>query len=727
MVNSLLTAIVRADGDALVMHVGERPYVVASSGPVELSSRPLTLEAVRGMLGQLLPFDARRALDELGAIEHELAGSAASHGDRFTVVAARGGDDIWIEVRRHRTAQLMAQPVAAPLPADATAARPVNPSVPEPVAESPVEPVPGPAPERALREEQVPAVEVPAVESETDAVASAEAIAAATPEPEAPSDEPFPLVIELPPTAVPRAVAAIDVTAPSLATVTPVAAANLTPPGLPAAPSAAPPAAVMSFEAIVEASLEAAPPASSPAPAPRPVVPAPAPPPAGALARPPAIDSAVRPLVAAPIVERPPVESILFHEAMYEAPANAARVSQRPTAVQPEPAPAVVLPLARNPVRMEPQSRPQPSSRIAGIDRLLRLSAARGANTLYLMAQARPSVRVDGEIAMLDGEPVLSAHEVESLLLDLAPERTREALEAGEGTEWMSEVPEVGRIRCQSFRDHRGPGGIFRMISARPSTAEQLGLAREIQALCAEPEGLILVAGPRASGKSTLVSSFVDLINRTRNDYVITIESQIQFVHESRGCLVSQREVRGRNEDMAVVVRAALRENPDVIVIEDMRSPEVVRLALEAMEAGHLVIGAFSAHGATTAVAKMLDQVPEERRSQMRLALAEGLRGVVSQVLLRKNSGGRVAAREVLLNMPAIGNLIAEGRVSQLPLAIDSGRKHGMVPLNDALAAFVQSGVVDVKEAYRKAFERQAFLAVLRREGVDTTFVERLA
>lgn len=233
------------------------------------------------------------------------------------------------------------------------------------------------------------------------------------------------------------------------------------------------------------------------------------------------------------------------------------------------------------------------------------------------------------------------------------------------------------------------------------------------------------MAGPRASGKSTLVSALVDLVNRTRNDYVITIESQIKFAHESRGCLVSQREVRG--DDMAMVVRGALRENPDVLVIEDMRSPEVVRLALEAMEAGHLVIGAISAHGAATAIGRILDQLPEERRTQMRLALAEGLRGVVSQVLLRKTAGGRVAAREVLLNMPSIANLIAEGRISQLSLAIDSGRKHGMVPLNDALAAFVQNGVVDVKEAYRKAFERQAFVAVLRREGVDTSFIERLA
>lgn len=388
---------------------------------------------------------------------------------------------------------------------------------------------------------------------------------------------------------------------------------------------------------------------------------------------------------------------------------------------------AVVLPLARNPIRPEAPARPTPPPRIAGLDRLLRLAAARGANTLYLMSSGRPSIRVDGEIAALDGEPLLAAPEVESLLLDLAPERNREALRNGEGTEWMSDVPEVGRFRCQSFRDHRGPGGIFRIISTRPASVDQLGLSREIQALCAEREGLVLVAGPRSSGKSTLISAFVDLINRARNDYVVTIESQIMCAHESRGCLISQREVRGSDEELAAVVRAALRENPDVLVIEDLRSPKVVALALQAMESGHLVIGAVSAHTTTTAIGRILDRFPPERRDHVQRMLAEGLRGVVSQVLLPKTGGGRVAAREVLLNTSAIASLIAEGRISQLPLALDSGRKHGMVPLNDALAGFVQRGIVDVKDAYRKAFERQAFLAVLRREGIDTSFVERLA
>jgi twitching motility protein PilT len=341
------------------------------------------------------------------------------------------------------------------------------------------------------------------------------------------------------------------------------------------------------------------------------------------------------------------------------------------------------------------------------------------------MAEARPSIRVDGEILALEGEAVPGAEEMQRLLLDLAPERSRSAIESGEPVEWLSDVSDVGRVRCQCFCDQRGPGGVFQLIAARPTTAEQLGLSREVQALCAEPEGLLLVAGPRASGKSTVLHALVDLVNRWRNDYVITIESQLKCVHESRGALVSQREVRGSDADVAAMVRGALRENPDVLAIEDLRSPEVVHLALEAMEGGHLVIAGVSAPGATAAIAKLLEQYPADRRPQMQSTMAQGLCGVVSQVLLRKTAGGRVAARELLLNTPSVSSLIAEGRIAQLPVAIDNGRKLGMVPLNDALAAFVQNGAVDVKEAYRKAFERDAFLGVLRREGIDTSFVER--
>jgi twitching motility protein PilT len=364
---------------------------------------------------------------------------------------------------------------------------------------------------------------------------------------------------------------------------------------------------------------------------------------------------------------------------------------------------------------------------LAGLDRLLRLAAARGASTLYLSSSARPSLRVDGDVQTIDGAPVLSPNDVESLMLTLMPERNAEALRTGLTSEWICDVPDVGRIRCMSFRDHLGPGGVFRMMPVRAVTADQLGLSREIQALAIEPEGLVLVAGPRSSGKRTLISAFVDLVNRTRRDHVITVETEINVVHDRVGSFVSQREVRGGREEMLTIARAALREDPDVLVLEDVRTAELMNLALDAASSGQLVIGGFPAHNATGAVDRIIDLYPAEYRRQAQLSLAQNLRGVVAQVLLRKTAGGRVAAREVLLNTPAVRSLLAEGRTSQLPLAIEGGRSHGMTPLNDALVGFVQSGAVDVQEAYWRSADRAGFLALLKRQGVDTSPIERPA
>lgn len=602
LVESLLTAIVRSDGDALVLHVGERPYVVAASGQVELSSRALTFEAMSGMLGQLLAPEAEKTLEELGAVEHDLSPLTVAPGERFTVVAARGGNDIWIEIRRQRRVT----PLPPPAPVEERAAVSVSAPAPEPPP-LPSDPVIASQPKPVSEPPHDPAVRATPVARDTD-----------------PDERP-----EQRQTARRRKTDRI------------------------------PPA---------EADI-------------------------------------------------PPMTMVPVPPSRTQAPRVPPEESQS----------AVVLPISRSQVRGDQTPRVMTSPKLAGLDRLLRVAAARGASTLYLVSGARPSIRVDGEISVLDGEAPLDAPEVESLMLDIMPERNREALRSGVSTEWICDVPEVGRIRCMSFRDHRGAGGIFRMIPARAISAEQLGLSREIQGLCAEAEGLVLVTGPRSSGKSTLIAAFVDLINRTRSDHVITLESQIKFVHENRHSLVSQREVRGDNEELVAVARAALRENPDVLAIEDLRTPELVNVALEAAESGHLVIGSLSAHTTTAAIDRIIDQTAPDRRPKIQLALAEGLRGIVAQVLVRKSGGGRLAAREVLLNTSSVASLISEGKTSQLPLAIDSGRKHGMVPLNDALVAFVQSGVVDPREAYRQAADRQGFLNLLKREGVDTSFVERLA
>ena len=713
LVDSLLEAISRLEGDALIMHVGEKPYVVTTSasmyayrgpvawGHVELSSRVLTTEAVVGMLEQLLPHDQRKALDEYGAIEYEAPRTSAT-SDSFTVVAARGGDDVWLEIRR-RPASLTAdvpqgftpaQPAstatdvapAEPAPT-VTVAHAIAPAEPAPTATdvayaiAPAEPVSPPADVAqafAPAEPAAPAADLvqarPAEHAPAEAgrpVISAEPARQTADEPVILEDEgaedltPF-AIVEDEPQIVPTH-AEVDELLTSTLWTPPVSAKN----------------------------------EESTAEAPQAEVPAEAPPS-------PTIHLDLPSLPPRPV----PVEA-----------ARPTRVEEPPPAAVEEPRPAVVLPLSRSPIAPEP---PLEVRSAAGtpLERVLRIAAARGAATVYIVAQSQPVIRVDGEISVLDGEPALTAAEVERLVMDLAPVRGRDMVATGE---WMADVPDVGRVRCVTFRDHRGPGMIFRMIPPKAISADQLGIPPEVQALCAQPDGLVLVTGARASGKSTLLSAFVDLINRTRSDHVITIEPQIGFVHESRKSFISQREVRGDSDSAAGAVRSAFREDPDVLVIEDMRTPEIVSAAFEAAESGRLVFGSVAAPSTTAALDRLIEMFPIDRRAQAQTSLAGALRGVVAQTLLRKVRGGRVAAREILLNTPAVASLILEGKMFQLPVALDSGRRHGMVPLGDSLAALVRDGTVHAAEAYRKATDRAALLAALRREGVDTSFAERLA
>jgi len=412
----------------------------------------------------------------------------------------------------------------------------------------------------------------------------------------------------------------------------------------------------------------------------------------------------------------------------YVAPSAFPPVSAlRPNVIEPPPSfaqPAVVLPLARSPIRPEPQPRVA-SDALAGLDTLLRVAVARGASTLYLSSASRPSMRVDGDVLTIEGAPILGPNDVEALVLTLMPERNAEALRTGVASEWICDVPDVGRVRCMSFRDHRGPGGVFRLMPSRATTAEQLGLSREIQALAIEPEGLLLVAGPRSSGKRTLITGLVDLVNRSRRDHVITIEREITSVHERVGSIISQREVRGGTEEMLAVARAALREDPDVLVLEEVRTPGLMNLALDAAASGQLVVGGFPAPNAPGAIDRIIDLYPPEHRRQVQLSLAQNLRGVVAQVLLKKITGGRLAAREVLLNTAAVRSVLAEGKTSQLPLAIEGGRPFGMTPLNDALVGYVLNGLVDAREAYHHAADRAGLVTMLKRHGLDTSLIER--
>ncbi len=364
---------------------------------------------------------------------------------------------------------------------------------------------------------------------------------------------------------------------------------------------------------------------------------------------------------------------------------------------------------------------------LSGLERLLRVSSARGASTLYLSSDSRPSVRVDGELQMLDGEPVHVARDVESLLLTLMPERSHEALRTGAATEWICDLEGVGRVRCMSFRDQRGPGGVFRLMPTRSVSADQLGLP-QAGAGAGDRAGRARAGRrPALQRQADVMSAFVDLMNRTRRDHIITIEREINIVHERGNSFISQREVRGSDDDMLAAARAALREDPDVLVIEDLRTGALMNVALEAAAAGRLVVGGFSAHTATGAIDRIIDLYAPEYHRQVQIALADSLRGVIAQVAAAQVGGGRLPAREVLLNTPAVSSVIAEGKTSQLPMAIEGGRRYGMMPLNDALVGLVQNGSVEAREAYRHSPDRPGFLAALNRQGIDTSFVERLA
>ena len=407
-----------------------------------------------------------------------------------------------------------------------------------------------------------------------------------------------------------------------------------------------------------------------------------------------------------------------------------------PISPQPEPKPPVAPPQASSAsgtpmtrtLRIEvPGATSRPLSARSGTERLLGLAAARGATALYLTTQAPPFLRVDDDVQVLEGEPPMTSTEVEAAVLELMPETMRDAVRRGDPTEWVSELAEIGRVRCSTFRDYRGPGAIFQLSSFRPASAEQLGLNPEIQALATETEGLVLVASPRGHGKSTLIGAFVDLINHQRSGYIITLEGQIRLVHADDRALISQREVRGTADQVLNVARAALTENADVLVIDDLLSAEVFQLALDAAGSGRLVIASMTGPSITAALTRIVELFPSDQRKEIQSLLAERLRGAVAQVLLRKAAGGRIAAREVVLATSAVGRVLAEGQLQDLPLAIDSGRKHGLVSLTDSLVQLVRGGVVDAREAYRKADDRQTLLVALKREKVDTSLVERLA
>jgi twitching motility protein PilT len=311
-------------------------------------------------------------------------------------------------------------------------------------------------------------------------------------------------------------------------------------------------------------------------------------------------------------------------------------------------------------------------------------------------------IRVDGDIKKIKA-PELDAQQAHDLIYDVMTDDQRKALESNLEADFSMEVPNVARFRVNAYHQDRGLAAAFRTIPSRIMTLEDLGAPDIFRQVADKPRGLILVTGPTGSGKSTTLAAIVDYINSNRQGHILTIEDPLEFVHETKGCLVSQREVGAHTHSFANALRGALREDPDVVLVGEMRDLETIQLALTAAETGHLVLGTLHTSSAPKTIDRIIDVFPAAEKDMVRAMLSESLQAVISQALLKKREGGRVAAHEIMLGTPAIRNLIRENKISQMISSIQTGQEVGMQTLDQDLERLIKSGEVSAAEARTKA------------------------
>ncbi|RTE67188.1 type IV pilus twitching motility protein PilT [Amphritea opalescens] len=342
------------------------------------------------------------------------------------------------------------------------------------------------------------------------------------------------------------------------------------------------------------------------------------------------------------------------------------------------------------------------------ITELLSFTVQQGASDLHITAGMPPVIRVDGEVRRIK-LPSLEHKQVHTLIYDIMNDRQRKDYEERFETDFSFEVPGLARFRVNAFNQNRGAAAVFRTIPSRVLTMDDLGMGQVFRNLAENPRGLVLVTGPTGSGKSTTLAAMVDYINDTRNEHILTIEDPIEFVHQSKKCLVNQREVHRDTLGFDEALRSALREDPDIILVGEMRDLETIRLALTAAETGHLVFGTLHTTSAAKTIDRIIDVFPAAEKSMVRSMLSESLEGVISQTLLKKPKGGRVAAHEIMVGTPAIRNLIREDKVAQMYSAIQTGAGFGMVTLDQSLADLVKKGVITREAARSKALNPTNF------------------
>ncbi len=336
------------------------------------------------------------------------------------------------------------------------------------------------------------------------------------------------------------------------------------------------------------------------------------------------------------------------------------------------------------------------------ITELLAFSAKQGASDLHLSAGLPPMIRVDGDVRRIN-LPALDHKQVHALIYDIMNDKQRKDFEEFLETDFSFEVPGVARFRVNAFNQNRGAGAVFRTIPSKVLSMEDLGMGEIFKKISDVPRGLVLVTGPTGSGKSTTLAAMLDYINSNKYHHILTVEDPIEFVHESKKCLINQREVHRDTLGFSEALRSALREDPDIILVGEMRDLETIRLALTAAETGHLVFGTLHTTSAAKTIDRVVDVFPAEEKSMVRSMLSESLQSVISQTLLKKIGGGRVAAHEIMIGTPAIRNLIREDKVAQMYSAIQTGGALGMQTLDSCLKGLVAKGLVSRDAAKEKA------------------------
>lgn len=359
---------------------------------------------------------------------------------------------------------------------------------------------------------------------------------------------------------------------------------------------------------------------------------------------------------------------------------------------------------------------------IGNIDDLFRMMDDLEASDLHLSSNVRPMMRVQGTMITLQDYARNQHEELKKMLFSITPKRNQEEWEATHDTDFAYEIPGLARFRCNLFSDRHGIGGVFRLIPTKVLTVQELGLPKAMIELCNLSKGLVVVTGPTGSGKSTTLAALVDYINKHREDHMITIEDPVEFVHENIKCLVNQREVHVHTDSFSKALRAALREDPDICLVGEMRDLETIEIAITTAETGHLVFGTLHTTTAPSTVDRIIDQFPPGQQAQIRVMLSESLKGVIAQTLLKTVDGKRVAAHEILLVPTSVANLIREGKTFQLPSQMQIGKSLGMKTMNESILDFVREGRVSAFEGYVKATDKTTLLHLYEANNIPIDF-----